>query len=174
MKRRVEEMEAEVKKVSGGASSAATSADAAASEAAQADIDARSIYVGQVEYSTTPEELGKLFSSCGQVSRVTILSDKFTGQPKGFAYVEFASADSVVNAMMLNDTEFKGRVLKVSPKRTNVPGLAQRGRVSNYCNTSMASTSMTLWQASHITMCLLLFANIISVLCLSARCLVVC
>lgn len=48
-----------------------------------------SIYVGQVDYSTTPEELLAHFESCGTVERVTIVCDKFTGRPKGFAYLEF-------------------------------------------------------------------------------------
>ena len=48
-----------------------------------------SIYVGQVDYSTTPEELLAHFESCGTVERVTIVCDKFTGKPKGFAYLEF-------------------------------------------------------------------------------------
>lgn len=42
-----------------------------------------SIYVGQVDYSATPEELLKHFDACGTVERVTIVCDKFTGRPKG-------------------------------------------------------------------------------------------
>ncbi len=45
--------------------------------------------MGQVDYSTTPEELLAHFESCGTVERVTIVCDKFTGKPKGFAYLEF-------------------------------------------------------------------------------------
>lgn len=48
-----------------------------------------SIYVGQVDYSSTPEELLAHFESCGTVERVTIVCDKFSGKPKGFAYLEF-------------------------------------------------------------------------------------
>ena len=48
-----------------------------------------SIYVGQVDYSSTPEELLAHFESCGTVERVTIVCDKFTGKPKGYAYLEF-------------------------------------------------------------------------------------
>ena len=96
------------------------------------DVDSRSIYVGQVDYATTPEELQQHFSSCGTINRVTILCDKWTGQPKGFAYIEFAEADSVSNALLLNETLFKGRQLKVSAKRTNLPGMSRgksnRGR----------------------------------------------
>jgi polyadenylate-binding protein 2 len=81
-----------------------------------------------VDYSTTPEELQAHFQSCGTINRVTILCDKWTGQPKGFAYIEFAEASLVPNALMLNESAFKGRVLKVISKRTNVPGMNYRGR----------------------------------------------
>jgi len=87
-------------------------------------VDARSIYVGNVDYSTSPEELQEFFQSCGTVSRITILCDKYTGHPKGYAYVEFKDQEAIVNAMILNETEFKGRPLKISPKRTNIPGLS--------------------------------------------------
>ncbi|XP_040953125.1 polyadenylate-binding protein 1 isoform X2 [Gossypium raimondii] len=84
-----------------------------------------------VDYSCTPEEVQQHFQSCGTVNRVTILTDKF-GQPKGFAYVEFVEIDAVQNALLLNETELHGRQLKVSAKRTNVPGMKQyRGRRPN-------------------------------------------
>ncbi|KAI8800847.1 hypothetical protein BJ742DRAFT_839680 [Cladochytrium replicatum] len=94
----------------------------------RAEVDNRSIYVGNVDYSSTPEEIQSHFQACGTINRVTILCDKFTGHPKGFAYVEFASPDSVSHALMLNESLFKGRLLKVTSKRTNVPGMAARGR----------------------------------------------
>jgi len=87
------------------------------------EADARSVYVGNVDYSTQPKELQEHFHSCGSINRVTILCDKWTGHPKGFAYVEFADKDSVANAVLLNETLFKGRQIKVLAKRTNVPGL---------------------------------------------------
>jgi len=82
----------------------------------------RSVYVGQVDYSTTPQELHDHFSSCGAVTRVTILCDKISGHPKGFAYLEFEAEESVDKAVQFHDTEFKGRKLKVLPKRENQPG----------------------------------------------------
>jgi len=92
-------------------------------------IDARSIYVGNVDYSATPEELQAHFQSCGTINRVTILCDKWTGHPKGFAYVEFAEPAFVANAMALNESLFKGRLIKVTSKRTNIPGFGRaRGR----------------------------------------------
>ncbi|CCH44661.1 hypothetical protein BN7_4230 [Wickerhamomyces ciferrii] len=95
----------------------------------KSDIDARSIYVGNVDYDSSPEELQKHFQSVGVINRVTILLNKFTGQPKGFAYIEFAEPSSVVNSLVLNDSVFRGRNLKVNPKRTNIPGFSRgRGR----------------------------------------------
>jgi polyadenylate-binding protein 2 len=51
-----------------------------------ADVDARSVYVGGVDYSSTPEELQTHFQSCGTINRVTILCDKYTGKPKGCVF----------------------------------------------------------------------------------------
>ncbi|KAK8951752.1 hypothetical protein KSP39_PZI004406 [Platanthera zijinensis] len=84
-----------------------------------------------VDYACTPEEVQQHFQSCGTVNRVTILTDKF-GQPKGFAYVEFVEIEAVQNSLLLNESELHGRQLKVSAKRTNVPGMKQyRGRRPN-------------------------------------------
>ena len=46
-------------------------------------VKSHSIYVGQVDYSATPEELLAHFEACGTVERVTIVCDKFSGKPKG-------------------------------------------------------------------------------------------
>lgn len=93
------------------------------------DVDSRSIYVGNVDYGASPEELQKHFQSAGSINRVTILLNKFTGQPKGFAYIEFQEQSSVENSLALDDSVFRGRNLKVTPKRTNVPGFIRgRGR----------------------------------------------
>eukprot|EP00301_Raphidiophrys_heterophryoidea_P024758 c8139_g1_i1.p1 GENE.c8139_g1_i1~~c8139_g1_i1.p1 ORF type:complete len:213 (+),score=30.24 c8139_g1_i1:81-641(+) len=92
------------------------------------NADERSIYVGQVDYSATPEELQAHFQHCGTINRVTILCDKFTGHPKGYAYIEFLEVQSVQEAVNLNDSLFKGRQLKVLPKRQNVPSFMRGGR----------------------------------------------
>ncbi|KAK0529388.1 hypothetical protein OC835_004358 [Tilletia horrida] len=83
------------------------------SEEEKEEVDSRSVYVGNVDYSATPEDLHSHFSSCGNINRVTILCDKFTGHPKGYAYVEFADASLVTNALLLNESLFKGRLIKV-------------------------------------------------------------
>ncbi|KAL5224524.1 hypothetical protein ABZP36_011163 [Zizania latifolia] len=128
MKRRLKEMEeeaaalrdmqAKVAKEMQGLDPNATSSES------KEEMDARSVYVGNVDYGCTPEEVQQHFNSCGTVNRVTILTDKF-GQPKGFAYVEFLEVEAVQEAVKLNESELHGRQIKVAPKRTNVPGMKQ-------------------------------------------------
>jgi len=93
----------------------------------QDEVDRRSIHVGNVDYASTPQDLQDYFKSCGQINRITIMVDKLTGHPKGYAYIEFAKEDSVQNAFLLSDTLFKERQIKVTAKRRNVPGF-NRGR----------------------------------------------
>ncbi|CAG9317724.1 unnamed protein product [Blepharisma stoltei] len=85
------------------------------------DAELRSIFVGNVHFRTTKEELTEFFKECGEIKRITILQDKFTGQPKGFAYVEFADKESVQSALAYNDATFNSRQIKVLPKRKNLP-----------------------------------------------------
>ncbi|TPX55323.1 hypothetical protein PhCBS80983_g05414 [Powellomyces hirtus] len=111
---KLREMQAQVEKDMGGSTNGDESKE---------DVDSRSIYIGNVDYSSTPEEIQGHFQSCGTINRVTILCDKWTGHPKGYAYVEFADPAIVNNALVLNDSLFKGRIIKVIAKRTNVPGM---------------------------------------------------
>nr|BAN20497.1 glycine rich RNA binding protein, putative [Riptortus pedestris] len=92
------------------------------------EVDNRSIYVGNVDYGATAEELESHFHGCGSINRVTILCNKFDGHPKGFAYIEFADKDSVQTAMAMDESLFRGRQIKVNPKRTNRPGLSTTNR----------------------------------------------
>ncbi|KAI3814023.1 hypothetical protein L1987_18765 [Smallanthus sonchifolius] len=122
------EMQAKVEKEMGAVQDPAA---AAANQASREEVDTRSIFVGNVDYACTPEEVQQHFQSCGTVNRVTILTDKF-GQPKGFAYVEFLEVEAVQEALALSESELHGRQLKVMAKRTNVPGMKQyRGRRFN-------------------------------------------
>lgn len=97
--------------------------------AARSESDARSIYIGNVDYGATPLELQQHFSESGVVERVTIMTNKLTGQPKGFAYLEFALAEGANKAAATqNGSLLRDRELKVSLKRTNVPGLSTTNR----------------------------------------------
>ncbi|XP_025947862.1 embryonic polyadenylate-binding protein 2 isoform X2 [Apteryx rowi] len=87
------------------------------------EVDQRSIYVGNVDYGGTAEELESHFNSCGQINRVTILCDKFSGHPKGYAYIEFEEKSSVKAAVALDESMFRGRVIKLC-----LPGAAQENQ----------------------------------------------
>lgn len=92
------------------------------------EVDNRSIYVGNVDYGATAEELEQHFHGCGSINRVTILCNKYDGHPKGFAYIEFGDRDSVQTAMAMDESLFRGRQIKVMPKRTNRPGISSTNR----------------------------------------------
>ena len=80
MKKRVQEMEAEAAKLREMQSQLDQSNEPRESKE---DVDQRSIFVGNVDYGASPEEIQAHFQSCGSINRVTILLDKFTGHPKG-------------------------------------------------------------------------------------------
>jgi RNA recognition motif-containing protein len=73
------------------------------------------IYVGNLAYSVSESELRDAFSEFGEVESATIITDKFSGQSKGFGFVEMpnnSEADSAIKA--LNETDMKGRSIKVN------------------------------------------------------------
>ena len=111
MKKRVQEMEAEAQKLREMQASLDQQQDGL--RESKEDIDSRSVFVGNVDYGASPEEIQAHFGSCGPINRVTILLDKFTGHPKGYAYVEFQEPSLVANAIVLNESVFRGRNLKV-------------------------------------------------------------
>lgn len=82
MKRRVEEMESEAAKLREMQATLDQQSENLRED--KEEIDARSIFVGNVDYGASPEEIQAHFQSCGSINRVTILLDKYTGQPKGY------------------------------------------------------------------------------------------
>ncbi|KAJ7507535.1 translation protein SH3-like domain-containing protein [Mycena galericulata] len=121
MKQRVAEMEKEAIKLRELQAAAALESNTADGEDTSMDTeedktiaDSRSVYVGNVDYSATPEEIQGHFQACGTINRVTILCDKFTGHPKGFAYVEFAEPEHIDAALTMDNSLFRGRLIKVS------------------------------------------------------------
>lgn len=126
MRRRVQEMEEEAQKLR----DMQQSLDHERHEMRESkeDVDSRSVFVGNVDYGASPEEIQAHFQSVGSINRVTILLDKFTGHPKGYAYVEFTEPSLVNEALVLDNSQFRNRNLKVVPKRTNLPGMSRGGR----------------------------------------------
>ena len=73
------------------------------------------IYVGNLPYSVTDADLRELFSAYGEVSQVHLISDKFSGESKGFGFVEMddnSQADAAIKA--LNGNNMNGRTIKVN------------------------------------------------------------
>ncbi|KAI0226375.1 hypothetical protein L0F63_002649, partial [Massospora cicadina] len=125
MKKRVKEMEEEVTRLKSIQTEMDKDFEAPSTEEEKAEIDSRSIYVGNVDYSVTPQILQEHFKSCGTINRVTILCNKYTGTPKGYAYIEFSDPSLVANALVLNESVLNNRPLKVFAKRTNIPGVSR-------------------------------------------------
>uniref|UniRef100_A0A2R9C3F2 Polyadenylate-binding protein 2 n=1 Tax=Pan paniscus TaxID=9597 RepID=A0A2R9C3F2_PANPA len=100
------------------------------------EADARSIYVGNVDYGATAEELEAHFHGCGSVNRVTILCDKFSGHSKGFAYIEFSDKESVRTSLALDDSLFRGRP-GISTTDRGFPRACYHARTTNY-NSSLS------------------------------------
>jgi RNA recognition motif-containing protein len=73
------------------------------------------LYIGNLAYSTTTEDLEALFSRVGKVESAAVVADKFSGRSKGFGFVEMADSNEAANAIeSLNDSEFQGRRIKVA------------------------------------------------------------
>ena len=89
------------------------------------------IYVGNLDRQVTEEDLRKAFESFGQVESATILKDKFSGEPRGFGFVEMpAKAEARAAIDGLNGTELKERSINVNearPREENRRGKGGRG-----------------------------------------------
>jgi RNA recognition motif-containing protein len=73
------------------------------------------IYVGNLPYSITEDDLNDAFSEFGNVDSVSIIKDKFSGQSKGFGFVEMPNDSEAEEAIKaLNERDFKGRNLRVN------------------------------------------------------------
>jgi cold-inducible RNA-binding protein len=76
------------------------------------------IFVGNLSYSATEDSIRALFSHYGNVESVTILTDRATGQSRGFGFVEMSDSTAGRKAINgLNNTDFEGRTLNVSEAR---------------------------------------------------------
>lgn len=85
------------------------------------------IYVGNLPYSTTDQELQDLFATHGSVQSANVVTDRYSGRSRGFGFVEMGSADEAQQAITaLNGSDYQGRNLVVNearPKERNrTPG----------------------------------------------------
>jgi len=82
----------------------------------------KNIYVGNISFQTTEQDLDAAFSAYGQVDRVQIVKDRESGQSRGFAFVEMSNNSDADKAMAaLNGAELSGRTLTVNEARPREP-----------------------------------------------------
>jgi len=93
------------------------------------------IYVGNMSYDITDDDLRQAFEAYGEVDSASVIKDKYSGQSKGFGFVEMPDDQAALAAIeALNETEMKGRTVKVnkakprSDNRDNRGGSFGRGR----------------------------------------------
>ena len=87
------------------------------------------IYVGNLSYEVTEEDLRLAVEPFGQVESVTVIKDKYSGQSKGFGFVEMASKAEGQSAIDgLNGKELKGRALNVNEARPRTEGQGGGGK----------------------------------------------
>lgn len=82
------------------------------------------LYVGNLPFTVTEDELRALFAPHGTVEKLSLVSDRDTGRPRGFAFVELANADAARARQALNGKDFGGRALKIdeAQERTRSAG----------------------------------------------------
>ena len=87
-----------------------------------------SIYVGNLSHSATEDDLRNAFAAFGTVSNVTIIKDRETGRPRGFAFVEMSdNAEAATAIQELNLKEIDGRAVTVNEARPKADRPARRG-----------------------------------------------
>lgn len=87
------------------------------------------LYVGNLAYSVTKSDLEELFSKFGEVSEVTLITDKFSGRSKGFGFVEMqnnSDADAAIKA--LNESSLNDRTIKVNQAKPKEDRPQRRAR----------------------------------------------
>jgi RNA recognition motif-containing protein len=81
------------------------------------------IYVGNISFQTTEDELRDAFAAFGGIERVNIVTDRDTGQPRGFAFVEMTEKDSAEKAIaQLDGSDLGGRAIKVNEAKPKPAG----------------------------------------------------
>jgi|SRR3954452_14116152 RNA recognition motif-containing protein len=79
------------------------------------------LFVGNLSFSTTEQDLTSIFSQYGSVESVNVITDRMTGQPRGFAFVEMSNRNEAEKAIsVLNGSDLQGRTLNVNEARPKV------------------------------------------------------
>ena len=89
----------------------------------------KKLYVGNLSYDTTESKLQEMFAAHGEVASVSVVTDRHTGRPRGFAFIEMATDEAAQAAIVaLNGQEVDGRQLNVAEARPPRQRGGDRGR----------------------------------------------
>ncbi len=75
------------------------------------------LYVGNLPFTATEDSVRELFSQFGTVEKISLISDRDTGRPRGFGFVEMSSTDAARAMQALDGKDFEGRTLSVNEAR---------------------------------------------------------
>ncbi len=88
----------------------------------------KNLYVGNMSFQTTESELRSIFEPYGEITRIQVMTDRDTGQARGFAFVELADDEQAAKAITeLNGKELDGRALNVNEARPKPERSGPRG-----------------------------------------------
>jgi nucleolin len=100
----------------------------AAEEPKEAEYDV-SIYVGNISFECSEDDIRSAFAEHGEIKKITLPTDKFTGRPRGFAFVEMTNAEATAAAIAaLNESEMQGRTIYVSESQPKEKGAGNQRR----------------------------------------------
>jgi len=93
----------------------------------------RKMYVGNIPYNATEEDLREMFSEYGEIESLKIIQDQFTGRSKGFGFVEMVNEEDAKKAIAtLNEKDFMGKSLRVAEARPQQKRQGFNKRSSGY------------------------------------------
>jgi RNA recognition motif-containing protein len=104
------------------------------------------LYVGNLAYAVSNDDLHELFSQAGQVQSAMVITDKFSGQSKGFGFVEMTTAEESADAIRkFDNSELKGRNIKVNEAKPRESSFGGGNRDRNGGGGGGASRGRNRW-----------------------------
>ena len=93
----------------------------------------KNLYVGNMSFNTTESDLRAIFEPLGEITRINVITDRDTGRPRGFAFVEMSNDEEAAKAIeAVNGKELDGRALNVNEARPKTEGGRSRPRSGGY------------------------------------------
>ena len=111
MQQKLAHLTVEVKRINHILTTLQSHSDAGRSEE---DIDETKLYIGNIDYAASEDELAAHFAKFGQIETVNIPVDRYTGKARGFGFITFKRVADAIKAMDLDGSDFKGRQIQVN------------------------------------------------------------